>query len=74
MVQLGYGGSPDLILENIKYIITSKTDAVYVAENDGKVVGVISCHLTKLFHKTGYSGRITSLVVDKNSRRQKVGK
>ena len=74
MVQLGYEVSPDLILENIKVIAKSKTDAVFIAEGDGKVIGVISCHLTKLFHQTGYAGRITSLIVDRNSRGQKVGK
>ena len=74
MVQLGYEVSPDLILENIKVIAKSKTDAVFVAEDESKVVGVISCHLTKLFHQTGYAGRITSLIVDRNSRGQNLGK
>jgi GNAT superfamily N-acetyltransferase len=74
MMQLGYEVSPNLILENIKVIATSSLDVVFVAEDDGKIRGVISCHLTKLFHQTGYAGRITSLIVDRNYRGQNVGK
>jgi N-acetylglutamate synthase-like GNAT family acetyltransferase len=74
MSQLGYEASSDVILENLRIIAISITDEVIVAEDDGKVVGVISCHLTKLFHQDGYAGRITSLVLDKNFRGQKVGR
>ncbi len=73
MDQLGYKTSPEVVLENLKYVTISKTDAVFVAEDKGKVVGVISCHLTKLFHQVGYAGRITSLIVDKKYRGQNVG-
>jgi ribosomal protein S18 acetylase RimI-like enzyme len=68
MLQLGYESTPELILENLKYIAASKTDAVFVVE------GVISCHLTKLFHQAGYAGRITSLIIDSNSRERNIGK
>jgi ribosomal protein S18 acetylase RimI-like enzyme len=74
MMQLGYRVSPVQILENLKYIATSKMDSVFVAEEDGKVVGVISCHLTKLFHQPGNAGRITSLIVDRNSQGRNIGR
>ena len=64
MSQLGYESSSEVILENLRTIAASRADEVYIAEEKGRVLGVIACHLTKLFHQAGYAGRITSLVVD----------
>jgi GNAT superfamily N-acetyltransferase len=38
------------------------------------VVGLASLHILELFHEAGRLGRITSFVVDVNSRKQGVGK
>lgn len=45
-----------------------------MAELKGRIIGVISCHITGLFHQRGSSGRITSLVIEKNSRGLGVGR
>ena len=72
--QLGYSASVDLITEKLEEIGLSNFDQVFVAEKDDQLIGLISCHITILFHCDGYLGRITSLVVDENYRHQGIGK
>lgn len=74
MNQLGYATSSSLITEKIANFSNSLIDQVFVAETEGKVIGVISCHITSLFHQAGASGRITSLVVDKDFRNMKIAR
>jgi ribosomal protein S18 acetylase RimI-like enzyme len=74
MNQLGYATLPSLIAEKITAFSNSLIDQVFIAETEGKVVGVISCHITSLFHQAGASGRITSLVIDKDFRNMKIAK
>jgi ribosomal protein S18 acetylase RimI-like enzyme len=74
MDQLGYGASSELIEEKLTAFQSSASDAVFVADLDGVVVGEISCHITSMFHQKGNSGRITSLVIDQNQRGLGIGK
>lgn len=74
MNQLGYATLPSLIAEKITAFSNSLIDQVFVAETERKVIGVISCHITSLFHQAGASGRITSLVVDKDFRNMKIAR
>jgi len=74
MNELGYQCSLDLIESKLKFIAHSDFDQVFVAIIDDEVVGLISCHVTTLFHAAGKSGRITSLVVSSGARRKGVGK
>ncbi|MEM9484224.1 MAG: GNAT family N-acetyltransferase [Cyanobacteria bacterium P01_F01_bin.116] len=64
--QLGYEVTSELIQTKLTNFSTTPIDAVLVAVHQGLIIGVISCHLTSLFHQAGLSGRITSLVIDKN--------
>ena len=74
MRQLGYSADPPLIEAKLREFSKNDTDSVFVAELEHEVVGCISCHITSLFHHKGSSGRITSLVIDKNSRRTGIGR
>ncbi len=74
MRQLGYKGSIGLIEKKIEEFSQVPTDEVFVAEESGSIIGVISCHITSLFHQEGSSGRITSLVIDNDYRGAGVGK
>jgi ribosomal protein S18 acetylase RimI-like enzyme len=74
MDQLGYGASRELIEEKLNAFDKSSADAVFVAEIDGVVLGEISCHITRMLHQKGNSGRITSLVIDQNQRGLGIGK
>jgi GNAT superfamily N-acetyltransferase len=73
MLELGYEMPLALVEDKLKFIDGSDFDAVFVAVIEDVVVGVISCHLTTLFHAVGMSDRITSLVVSADSRRLGVG-
>jgi GNAT superfamily N-acetyltransferase len=46
---------------------------VWVAERGGTVLGVVSVHLTPLFHAAGFQGRVTSLVVRADARGHGIG-
>lgn len=63
MLELGYPTSPELLERKLKEFEGRDYDQVFVAELDEEIIGVISCHITSLFHQEEASGRITSLVV-----------
>lgn len=71
--QLGYDISSLQISERLTEFQSSSSDAVFVATTDEAIVGCISLHRLPLFHSVGFLGRITSLVIDKQYRRQRVG-
>lgn len=73
MEQLGYGATIDLIQAKLALLQESAQDIVLVATVNGIVSGVISLHITELFHAAGRIGRITSLVVDSGHREGGVG-
>lgn len=72
--QLGYVVSPTLLANKIAVLGGSPCDLVLVAENNENLAGVISLHITELFHAVGSIGRITALVVASNSRGGGIGK
>jgi len=74
MDQLGYDVTSELIENKLTEFSETTTDTVFVAEDEGLVLGVISCHVTRLFHQEGSSGRITSLVIDQKHQGLGVGK
>ena len=74
MAQLGYPASPDLLRQKLTLLSQSANDAVFIATNDTGVAGCLSAHMLELFHVSGKLGRITSLVVDAESRRTGVGR
>ena len=74
MDQLGYETSRELIESKLMKFDQTSIDVAFVAEIEDSIVGVISCHITSLFHQKGSSGRITSLVVKKDYRSLGVGK
>jgi N-acetylglutamate synthase-like GNAT family acetyltransferase len=74
LAQLGYVASPTLVVSKITVLASSPNDVVLVAENEGIIVGVISLHVTELFHAPGRIGRITALVIASDRRGEGVGK
>jgi GNAT superfamily N-acetyltransferase len=71
---LGYPTLAAQVEERMTMRYTATTDAVFVAETTGKVVGLLTFHCTPLIHADGFLGRITSLVVAADFRRHGVGK
>ena len=74
MLQLGYEISCELVSRKVSRFSCSSDDAVFVAELDGLIVGVMSLHTLEMFHCDGRLGRITSLVIDGKHRGSGVGK
>ncbi len=74
MGELGYDASSELIQAKLHALGAHDADRVIVAESDGVVAGVVSCHVIPLFHQTGCLGRITSFVVGDGFRGAGVGR
>ena len=72
--QLGYPSEPEAIRQKISALSTSKADYIWIAQSQGKVVGLLAFHVTSLLHVPGNLGRITALVVDENFRCKGIGK
>ncbi len=74
MEQLGYTTTPGLIENKLEQFADNPMDIVFVAEEDDRILGVVSCHVISLFHQDGRCGRITSLVIDQQCRGTGIGK
>lgn len=74
LAELGYPLTEDLMRENLVRLALTPTDRAWVAERGGAVIGVVSAHLTPLFHQRGHLGRITALVVTAAARGHGVGR
>ena len=72
--ELGYSPKKGVIIKSIAEYNRSAGYDVFVAEDEGKVVGCISLHVMKLFHMEGNSGRITSIVISRENRGKGIGK
>lgn len=60
--QLGYVADIHFLTQRLLHMSKRRSDAVFVADLDCEVVGVMSLHVLDLFHQPGRLGRITSLV------------
>jgi GNAT superfamily N-acetyltransferase len=71
--QLGYTSSLEDVLDKLKFYAESKHDQTLVAEQDGKVLGMIVLNITRPLHDIGNWGRVSALVIDASTRSQGVG-
>lgn len=74
LAELGYPVAADLVRDNVRRLAHTEVDRVWVAERGGTVLGVVSVHLTPLFHAAGCLGRVTSLVVRADARGHGIGR
>ena len=73
MAELGYHASPEMMRQKIKAASSSGAGCACVAEDEERIVGVVSVHALPLFHAEGSLGRITALVVRSSHQRAGVG-
>ncbi|MFC4107586.1 GNAT family N-acetyltransferase [Micromonospora zhanjiangensis] len=74
LAELGYPQQVDTLPERIAQLADTPTDAVLVAELDGRVVGVACLHVTVFFHLPGAGrARLTALVVESAYRGAGIG-
>jgi GNAT superfamily N-acetyltransferase len=73
LAQLGYPSAPERVLMRLRALSPSDADAVFVAVEGNTPIGMLSLHLVPLFHRDGFVGRITALVVREDRRSDGVG-
>jgi len=74
LAELGYPQQVATLPARITELADSHTDAVLVAELDGRIVGVACLHVTVFFHEPGSDrARLTALVVDSACRGSGIG-
>ncbi|MFG1909507.1 GNAT family N-acetyltransferase [Kribbella sp. NPDC048928] len=71
--QLGYPqDDPGATGARIRAWADDPASAVYVADADGNLLGLVAVHVEPFFQLSGFSGRIVALVVSDRARRQGV--
>ena len=73
LLSLGYGAAPRMI-EGKLAAFGECTDAVFVACEGALIAGVVSIHLTPLFHAPGHLARVTALSIRDGYQRRGIGK
>jgi GNAT superfamily N-acetyltransferase len=74
LLELGYPSSTGQVEQRIAANLSSTGTAVFIAESDQRLIGVLSFHCIPLFHADGALGRITSLVVATDYRQRGIGR
>ena len=75
IAQLGNSSEgTDGVGPRIAQMADTPSDTVLVAEVDGRVVGMVSLHVTPFFNRGTTRGRVTALVVDEAVRGQGIGR
>lgn len=72
--QLGYPSAADEIPLRLSALQTHPGAAAFVAELDGRVVGLVTSHVTPFIHATPPTAWLTSLVVAEEARGKGIGR
>jgi len=73
LAELGYPTSDAALTQRLDAIAANSDDAVFIAEDEGIVLGLVSVHSFEMIHRAGRLGRITALVVAASARGRGVG-
>ena len=73
MGELGYPISLVDMGDRLAFAASSLDDEVFVAESDGRVIGLIAVQIAEFIHRVARYGRITALAVSADCRQQGVG-
>jgi GNAT superfamily N-acetyltransferase len=71
--ELGYPATPEQVQQRLAAHLLPGT-RIFLAESDGRLVGLASFHCFPLIHEDSWLGRITSLVVAESQRGRGVGR
>jgi ribosomal protein S18 acetylase RimI-like enzyme len=72
--ELGYPATSAFVHEKLKQLANGEGDRVLVAVDGGIIVGLASCHIMPLMHRSENLCRVTSLVVGAGHRRRNIGR
>lgn len=73
VTQLGYASTPEQVVARLRHLADRTDIRAYVAEQDGRVVGMVGLEAFPAFHRDGLHGYVTALVVDESVRGSGVG-
>ena len=74
MGELGYPTTREFIQEKLAQLLSTPGTKIFVADYDGKVIGLLSFSILPLLHVDGGLGRITALVVASQFKGRGIGK
>lgn len=74
MAELGYPVDAATFAKRFDAVSANPDDAVFVADEAGKLLGLIAVHSFEMLHRPGRLGRITSLVVSEAARGRGIGR
>lgn len=72
--QLGYPADEGLIHDQLAQLASQPRTTVFVADDDGVIIGLLCFSIIPLLHLSGGLGRISALVVDSQFKGQGVGR
>jgi GNAT superfamily N-acetyltransferase len=72
--QLGYRVSPEEVVKRLLRLRDFGSAIARVAEVDGRVAGLVTCHVFPTIHSPGPVALLTTLVVDEELGRRGVGR
>lgn len=72
--QLGYRADERFIRDQLAQLASRPGTTVFVAEDDGAIIGLLCFSIIPLLHVSGGLGRISALVVDSQFKGQGVGR
>jgi N-acetylglutamate synthase-like GNAT family acetyltransferase len=71
--QLGYPADEDAVGRRLERLERSETDATWVAEADGELVGLVGIHVSQVLAYDGDAAKVSEIVVDDRYRRRGIG-
>lgn len=71
--ELGYPVEGDVLGDRVKDYF-ARGESALVAEKEGRIVGLLTLHITPVIHRAGAVGRVTNLVVTSHLHGQGVGR
>lgn len=73
VTQLGYASTPAQVAARLRHLADRDDIRAYVAEQDGRVVGMVGLEAFPAFHRDGLHGYVTAMVVDEGVRGGGIG-
>jgi N-acetylglutamate synthase-like GNAT family acetyltransferase len=71
--QLGYPSAPEQVAARLRRLAHSAADALWVAEDEGLVVGLAGIHVSTSLEHDAAVAKLSELVVDERRRRAGIG-
>jgi N-acetylglutamate synthase-like GNAT family acetyltransferase len=72
--QLGYPTEPAAVVRRLERLAATGVDRLQVAEDDGRIVGLVGVHVSRSLEYDGDAAKISAIVVDESRRGTGVGR